>query len=465
MSKSSDLPDAADLLRPLITGTDASRDAKILYADILNHLSHAQPKEQGIEMCEEAREVLAGIGALALEDLTAASVYADTADSQARHALSLGRLEDAEKLEQQVYEIAERVLLKRPADIRSMKNRSLAADLLGRIAMRNQDFQTASTYLARAEIAGEDIVRFNPGDLSSWVYWIRSGGLTAFNLVQQGRVSEAIAKSQSMVDLAKDDRLTASLMPGLEGMFYRLADWQMEFGRSAAAERSFASGVKATEEVAAQQPADSERHAIAIIRPVQEQAQLSLAAGSYAVAFEQASAVVRRLDEFASSADRYVVLWIDDLLHGALETVSSAGMRLGKFAEAEAAARRHDALEPGSNEDPQLHRARRQVEVAQALVGQGRRDEARAELEPALALLRDRTKSGAMGLDLRRDYAAALYVQALAQDDGPAGRAVRAKALAEASTVLGGLSPEARQLRFVRVLSDDISAARQAPGG
>jgi hypothetical protein len=70
-----------------------------------------------------------------------------------------------------------------------------------------------------------------------------------------------------------------------------------------------------------------------------------------------------------------------------------------------------------------------------------------------------------MGLELRRDYATALYVQALAQDDGAAGRAVRAKALAEASTVLGGLSPEARLLRSVRALSDDISAARSAPGG
>ena len=58
---------------------------KILYADILNHSSHGAPdKEQGIAMCEEARAVLAEMGALELKDLTAASVYADTADSQAR---------------------------------------------------------------------------------------------------------------------------------------------------------------------------------------------------------------------------------------------------------------------------------------------------------------------------------------------------------------------------------------------
>ena len=465
MSKSTDLPEAAGLLRPIVKGNDASPEAKILYADILNHMSHAQPREQGIAMCEEAREVLAGMGALELADLTAASVYADTADSQARHALSLGRLPDAEKLERLVYDIAERVLAKRPADIRSMKNRSLAADLLGRIAMRNQDFETASMYLDRAEKAGEDIVRFNPGDLSSWVYWTRSGGFTAFNLLQQGRVSESIAKGESTLGLAKDDRLTASLMPPLEGLFYAVAALQMEFGQTAAAERTFALGVQATEESASQFPGDSERHALAIIRPVAERARLSLAAGNYAVAFAQASGVVARLDEFASSADRYVVLWKDDLLHGALETVTTAGLRLGKFADAEAAARRHDTLEPGNNEDPEMHSAMRQVEMAQALTGQGRHDEARAALEPALVLLRDRTNAGTMGLDLRQNWAEALYVHALAQEAEPTGRAARAKALTEASAVLAGLSAEARQLRSVRALSDDISAARAKSGG
>jgi hypothetical protein len=99
------------------------------------------------------------------------------------------------------------------------------------------------------------------------------------------------------------------------------------------------------------------------------------------------------------------------------------------------------------------------------MAGQGRRDEARTILEPALVLLRDRTKSGTMGLDLRKDYAAALYVEALVQDDGPAGRETRAEALTEASAVLAGLSPEARRLQSVRTLSDDINAARSAPSG
>ncbi len=186
-SRPTDLPRAAELLRPFLEGDDEARQARILYGDVLNYLSHAQEKEQALATCEEARSVLAALGAVTLEDLTAASVYADTADSQARHALSLGRLEDAERLEREVYEIAEGVLAKRPGDIRSMKNRALAADLLGRIAMRRQDFTAAAQYAARSEQAGEDLVRFNPTDLGTWVYWVRGGQQTAQILFRAGQ--------------------------------------------------------------------------------------------------------------------------------------------------------------------------------------------------------------------------------------------------------------------------------------
>ncbi len=57
-------------------------------------------------MCEEARKILAGLGALDLTDLSAASAYGDVSDSEARHALVLGRLDDAERLEQEVYKLA-----------------------------------------------------------------------------------------------------------------------------------------------------------------------------------------------------------------------------------------------------------------------------------------------------------------------------------------------------------------------
>ena len=469
-SKSTDLQEAADLLRPLIEGGNASPQVKILYADILNHSSHGAPdKEQGIAMCEEARAVLAEMGALELKDLTAASVYADTADSQARHALSLGRLEDAAKLEQQVYDIAEGVLAKRPGDIRSMKNRSLAADLLGQIAMRRGDPATAEQHLARAEQAGEDIVRFNPGDLGSWQYLVRALSRSADLLWQQGRVSDAVAKAQSIVGLANDDRLTASVAPMLEGVWFWLAEMQMDLGQTEAAERSFAAGVEAMEQAAAQYPADSPRRVLAMATAPAEGARLSLRAGRYAAALDQSSAIVRRLDDLAAetaSTDVAIQRRISSgPLHGLLEVVFSAAIRLGQYDVAEAAARRHDALPPGQVTDPDLHKAARQVEIARALVGQGKRAEARATLEPALPLLRDRASTGTIALDMRQSLAEALHVAALAQADDPAGLAEKRRLLDQASAILAGASAEARQLRTARELSEEIATARQAPGG
>ena len=145
----------------------------MLYADVLNYLSHTLPEGQDVAACEEARAILLDAGARNLADLRAASIYADTTDSQARHLLQMGKVADTERLETEVYSYAEKVLAKRPGDLRSMANRALAADLLGRLAIRRHDYAVATDYAAKSAEAGENYVRFNPSDLNSWVYWIR----------------------------------------------------------------------------------------------------------------------------------------------------------------------------------------------------------------------------------------------------------------------------------------------------
>src|SRR5262249_40939519 len=109
-----------ELLKPLATSTQGSSRMKLLYADFLGQLSHLQPAGQGIPMNEEARHVLASLGALEWLDLTAASAWADEADSEARDALIFGRFDDAERLEKQTQTLAEGVLARRPGDLRAM---------------------------------------------------------------------------------------------------------------------------------------------------------------------------------------------------------------------------------------------------------------------------------------------------------------------------------------------------------
>ena len=237
MSRPTDLPEAADLLRPYVSKPDSSHQTRIVYADILNHLSHQQPQETGIASCEEARGILAGIGALDLTDLGATSVYADTADSQARHALELGRLDDAARLEQEVYELAEKVLQRRPGDLRSMANRALSAGLLGQLAFRRFDYAAAMDYAVKSEQAGKDYVAFDPSDANPWVYWIRGKAQVAVTLLEQGRVQDAMKEHRSAMALQQDERAHPTLGASLNQTAFRLTALSARLGPRATVER------------------------------------------------------------------------------------------------------------------------------------------------------------------------------------------------------------------------------------
>jgi hypothetical protein len=461
-SEPTDLPQAAELLRPLLDDPGSSDQVKIVYADILNHLSHAQPLEQRVATCEEARKVLVDLGALELKDLTAASVYADTTDSQARHSLRLGRLDDAERLEREVYDIAEAVLAKRPGDLRSMRNRALAVDMLGRMAIRRHDLDAATGYAARSERAGEDLVRFNPGDLGNWVYWIRGRSLAATVLQQQGRVSDSIAKRYSIVALADDERLPGSLQPILEDTWYELAELQMEFGQTAAAERSFAAGVKATEESAAQQPEGSVRRLMTIGRPPAERALLSLRSGDAAAAFDKALELDAQLNELPiDEDDTQTEQFRNGIRHWLLGMVAESALRLSRYEQAESATRRRLEMPPSIFADSVEDAAQQQLLLAHALARQGKGAEAREVLAPAMDHYS--TEKGA-GAEFRLRYAEAMFVSALAQETDPAGRRARQQALGEAAAELAGVSDEVRQLRRTRELSEWIAAAKTASG-
>jgi tetratricopeptide (TPR) repeat protein len=460
-SKSTDLPEAAALLRPFATSAEGSREAKIVYADILNHMSHAQPQDQAVDTCEEARGILVGVGARDLTDLTAASVYADTADSQARHSLDLGRLEDAERLEREVYEIAEAVLARRPGDLRSMKNRALAADLLGRIAMRRGDFATALDFATRSEQASDDIVRFNPGDVGSWVYLARAVNRTAAVLYEQGRLREALAKLESNVTLADDERLPPSAAAVFEEGWYDLAESQVELGLRADAERTLVAAAAATEVAAAQFAEDSPRRRMTAGRPRAERAWLALVAGDAETAFRDFQSIVAELDQFEFPPDEQLAQSIrNDYLSWTLGAQTNAAIQLSRYEDAEAAARRRMGIPDSTFGDVVREQADRQLRLAFALAKQGKTTEARATLEPALEYFRGRRAAGSAGTRFHLEYAEALYVSAIAQDDDDAGRRAREQALAAASTELDRLSEEARQLLAARMLSEWIASAR-----
>ena len=463
-SKPADLQQAADLLKPLVYAPGSSREMKLTYADILNYLSHQRvKKEDAVATCGEGRKVLAGMGARDLTDLTAASIYADTSDSEARHALALGRLDDSERLEQEVYEVAEKVLARRPGDLRSMQNRALAVDLMGRIASRRHDYVAAAEFQSRSARAGEDYVRFNSADLNAWTYWIRGSDQLADALFEQGRVSDSMDVQLSTVALEKDPRRPPNFGGQIWGTWSGLAIQEARLGRAAAAQKSLKEAMRAAEESLIGVPQGSPWRALQPVMYEAWRARIQLYAGDDQAALQAAAATADRTRQIKVAADDGQALGFrSNILRQLLITEGIAQIRLGRYADAERAAMERAGLPPNrfSEADPEDDRSRARVMRAHAVAKQGRNDEARKLVQPEIEYYRRAQKHGGKGLSFQRDLAYALYVDAIAQPGDPAGRAKKDANLAEAAQLIAGLSSEARQLMELREISGLIAAAR-----
>ena len=467
-SKPGDLQKAADMLRPFAYSETGSRQAKLTYADILNYLSHERvSKEEAVETCEESRKLLASMGALDLSDLTAASIYADTSDSEARHAIQLGRLEQAQALEQEVYDIAEKVLAQRPGDLRSMQNRTLAVDLMGRVAARRHDYVAAEGFHRRSANAGLENVRFNPSDLNSWVYWIRGNGELADAILEQGRVQESLDLQLGTVALEGDPRRPSSLGPAMSQQWMQLAGLQARLGQQAAAQKSMHEAIRGSEESMVGVRKDSPFFALLPFVYDSWRARLQMYSGDDKGARDAAVAALAGLRQLKVPKDDIPALGFrDNTLRFLLTTQGIADIRLGRYAEAEKASQERAALPPNrfGGADPRDDISRARVMQAYSMAMQGRKDEARGLLTPEIEYLRGEQKQGARGMSFQRDLAYALCANAISQPDDATGRARRQSELAEAAKLIADLPAQARQIADVRYVGELIAAAQARPG-
>ena len=463
-SSVADLAQAADLLRPWIGKPDTSPETRTTYADVLNYLSHTQPLEQRLATTEEARAILLDAGARDYANLRAASIYADTTDSQARHAMKLGDVDQATRLEAEVYTVAEKVLAQRPGDLRSMANRALAAGLMGDLALRQGDFTRAAEYAAKAERAGEDYVRFNPSDLNSWIYLIRGRVDVAQVLFEQGKVAAAIEAGNAVMALDKDPRRPTSLAVLMWPDLVNLTTIKARQGDFAAADRTFATTQAAMREAAVQDGGEPIRKQLGELAIASLQARLDLLGNRNQAAFDgglQTAGQLRALSaKQLESMGRVGEGVRANLMRGSLSSVLHAALRTGRYGEAETAARERVGLPPNqfSEGDPKEDVARAQSSLAHALALQGRNADALQVSGPALAYFVAQAEAGRAGLSFTKDSSYALYADALAR---PVGDAQRAAQLARAARLIDALSREARALLDIRELRGWIDDARK----
>jgi hypothetical protein len=256
--------------------------------------------------------------------------------------------------------------------------------------------------------------------------------------------------------------LRSSIQPLLEDTWYDLAYTQTCLARPIAAERAFAGGLAATREAAAQLPPGSLRRALAEGRPAFERDVQRFAAGEYKAAFAGISKSIALLDDpSVANASGTMAQMRNTVLHWSLDVQARSALQLGRPAEAEAGLRRRQSLPPSGYSDPAHETATLQALLAQAVAGQGRRDEAATILAPALQFFSGRiAQEPEPGLTLRVDYATALFAAALTKPADAQGRKLRMQGLDAAAGQLALLGAEAQQYCDVRRLAADIAAAR-----
>ena len=458
------LQQAANLLRPLVYGPNGSQRVRQLYADTLNYFSFSQTKPAAVATLNEARKVLAGLGALNLSNLDASASYADASDTESRFLVSLGRVSEAQALEKQVYDLTEKVLIQRPSDLHSMADRAYAAGLLGALAERQHDDTAATEYARRNVQAGEDAVRLNPSDLNNWRNWMVGLGDLAHRQYDQGEIAHALATMHSLAALEADPRRPSNLYQSMWFQWISIAILQAETGDSAAAAQSLKSYERDVGALVANMAADDQRRLL-LAEPVPEQALgsvLQVIGGQSQAALTNANAVVDRINHVEIAAgDQNNVFLKNNILRGSLRTATGAAIRLGRYAQAEATARQWLTIPvflPGGD-DPQIQTSLIRTMLAHAIAMQGRNDEAQKTLQPAMAYYAGEQKAGAHGTTFRHDYAYALYVSAIASPTDAAGAAQRKTDLDQAAKLIAGASAEAQKLVDMRQVSSLIAAA------
>jgi serine/threonine protein kinase/tetratricopeptide (TPR) repeat protein len=454
---------AIEVLHPLVLSGKASSRARVEYANTLNLLGENQQAQEGLATCNEALSILADLGALSCSNLAAASAWAETADTQARKLLLLERVDEAERLEIQSLKLAEGVLERRPNDLRAIGVLYFAPDTLGLIETKRNHESAALDWFRRARVAAEKAVRYNPSDLGSRNNVNREDTLISAMLLRAGQVAQAVGTLQGGgTNFACED--------GLNNCWLLLTLVESQRGNRTAAERALFEVSKNLECVARTLDQAQPLRKASALAAVYAERKLQLAFGENVAVLEVARETLPRVGELSKGEQQPDwIAWWNLVKRSVLSDSARAALRLERFGEAETFARSMQAVPILHSEWsdfllvilPQDDVEWSQVLLAQALLGQGRKEDALKTLDPALALYREMRAEGVQHVDFVQRFTRALYVQALAQPSDSVGFAKRRDCLAEASKVLNELSEEAKQLHDSKEILGWLEAARK----
>jgi len=450
---------ACALMQPWAKKPDASRRTQLLYATILNTLCSWQPTEQAAQTCAESRQLLAGLGATNLSDLQTASTYCAATANEVYFLIQLGRLDEAERLNQETSILLARLLAQRPGE-HAASYQCMIIENEWLLANHRGDIKTLPGIAERCERAYQDAVSFDPGNASNLAGLLMARQRVAGIAWEAGRITESLTKLHEAV--ADTRQVTEEYASVLEQKFWILmvtlwledqsglidSDHHRTDQLGFLAKKMTENGCMWPEALAEFTEA---------VKYYGKGNSPEISERAFA---EKKQALIRIVALHRKGFDE--TLW--HALHwNALLGIAHFGNRSGRYAEVEALLR--DSLD-GANadftatvQDPSYD-LEPYLLYGIALIRQGKAASAREAVARPFQLFSKAWAQGVRTISTIRGVALARYVQALAETDDAAGRIRRRAALDEAAGLLDQLSDEAKQLSNWRELIRWVADAR-----
>ncbi|MGA2231356.1 MAG: protein kinase [Tepidisphaeraceae bacterium] len=449
-----------DLLKAAAMSPQCSNRVRLLYAEFLDYLSHSQDPEQGVQTAEEALAVEASAGASDWSNLTAVCAYADTADSEAREWMGVGRLDNAKRLEEQTLSYAQKILLRRPGDLWAMACISEADNLLAKIAVEQLNDAEAEKYLSAGKEAAENLVRSDPSAAAPWGNFSDIGYMSAGRTFRLGRVGQAIGDARATIEWHPEGDADSHLSSrDRAGLYGEIAAWEAESGDRGAADEALVECTRCVETALSRNDAGDKTQNYKLWLDMTTR-QVKMAFGEDADVETMAAAAL----QFAKDNEGRLPRLFPIIQADGLYDIAEADIHLGRYPQSEAAARALLALrlhEYRADSDRVLRDVVYpwgQVLLAHAQAGQAEKVEATKTIQPVIVLVRQWQTQGVDNVQFRQFFARALYVQSLAEPSDADGWARSREELSEAEQLLQGLPDEARQLHDSTELLSWISA-------
>jgi hypothetical protein len=462
---------AVDVLKPLMDAPSPSIPLRRAYGLATTYLGFAQQgdnqNEAAIKTLAEARDTYRSIDGLKLDDLPAATGYAEASSWQMTALQNLGRFAELRQVGDDALKVTGAVLQKRPGDMSALRAEGLILEILGGAEWTDLRLRKGLAMYRQDAHDWEAIVRLDPSNQIAWNNLTDARIGVVWMLFSLGEVAEAREQARAAMGVAqsvKDSGMIGTVLSLAAGYQARL---EADASDHQAAAAALASNKRFVALAIRDMPSDSFGHAmLAEFLSYYGYPGFGLGYGAYALPFADGdSEAVRRMAH--ASAKRLEAIRIDEapqqerrsaMLDVAYWTAADASYRLKDYSAADADMQRALAVRksiPVRTLSDQRDAGNEATLAAMIAARLGRVAEAQRLLGPVLELQR--------GLYARKDnedltqhveFAQALYASALA------GSPQNSAELKQAAALIDGLPPAMRALISIGRVRASIAEAQ-----